>query len=61
MTFKKRKKEKYPYKHMYTTVRIFLNAPLRRETGKHSGVTFIIASLCDARLIREAEVRDTGN
>lgn len=40
---------------------MFLNAPLRSEAGKHTGVTFIITSLCEAWLIRDAEVRDTGN
>ncbi len=40
---------------------MFPNALLRSEAGKHTGVTFIITSLCEARLIRDAEVRDTGN
>lgn len=37
---------------------MFPKAPLRSEAGKHTGVTFIITSLCEARLIRDAEVRD---
>lgn len=42
-------------------VRMCLIIPLSSEAGKHTGVTFIIISLCEARLIRDAEVRDTGN
>lgn len=38
-----------------------LNILLRNEAGKHTGVTFIIISLCEAQLIRDADVRDTGN
>ncbi len=53
--------EKYAFEGMTWTVGMFSNAPLRSEAGKHTGVTFIIASLCEARLIRDAEVRDTGN